>query len=69
VSERWIVVMNTPNPRGSTSEMYFREFDGWWSDQASATVYPSKEEAERMAFRTVTEEPSLIGCVLVEKAS
>jgi hypothetical protein len=49
--------------------LYFREWDGWWSDPANATVYSSKEEAEKTAFSTVTAEPTLIGCVLVEKAS
>ncbi len=72
MDERWIVVLEPKEPYNdmfSRLRMYLAASGEWWRDIGHAKVYSSKEEAERIAFSTVTAEPTLIGCVLVEKAS
>lgn len=68
MSERWIVVMKGAGKSGSC-DMYYLEGNGWWADLAHATQYDSKEQAEKVAFSAVSNEPSLVGCVQAEKVS
>lgn len=50
----------------STPTIYYSE-GGWQSDVTHAQHFPSKDEAEKIAFSIVSLDPSKVGCVSVEE--
>lgn len=46
--------------------LYYSE-SGWQSDITHATIYHSRDEADKIAFSVVTADPTKVGCVSVEE--
>lgn len=66
VSEQWVIRANDSENRWP---VYYNNDGGWWSDQAHATLYATREEAEKSAFMVVAKDLNLPGNVEVVLAT
>lgn len=66
MSERWAIILkNTPEVADAPS-MYYGGENRWFTSPSNATIYPSRDEAEKEAVALAARERA-IGDVGVQK--